>query len=121
MTEDGYILALYRINSKSGTDQRKEPVLLDHGLMSSSESWIFAGPKKAMAYLLADANYDVWLANSRGSMHSRKHERFNPDRDNKYWAFRFEIFRVQILRFIDLISVGTKLACTIYRRISISS
>lgn len=45
--------------------------------------WIF------IAYLLADAGYDVWLANARGTEPSRSHVRLNPNgfRQKKYWSF----------------------------------
>lgn len=87
-TEDGYILGLFRVNSRKISTKPKPPILLTHGLMSSAESFMFAGPKKSLSYLLADANYDVWMANGRGSMHSRKHRTLNPDTDVNFWTFR---------------------------------
>lgn len=42
-----------------------------------------------LAYLLADAGYDVWLANARGTEPSRAHIRLNPNGfwQKKYWSF----------------------------------
>lgn len=63
-------------------------MLLVHGLSSSCEDFLVAGPKRGLAFLLADAGYDVWLGNTRGNLHSRKHIRFNPDTDDRFWEFR---------------------------------
>lgn len=38
------------------------------------------------AYILADAGYDVWMANARGNYYSRKHVSLNPDH-TKFWKF----------------------------------
>jgi predicted alpha/beta hydrolase len=33
--------------------------------------------------------YDVWLGNNRGTTHSRRHKRLDPDYDQQYWDFSF--------------------------------
>lgn len=59
-----------------------------HGLYGQSENYVVAGMDNAsMAYFFADNNYDVWLGNTRGTQHSRKHKSINPD-DKKFWEFR---------------------------------
>ena len=40
--------------------------------------------------VLANRGYDVWLGNSRGNKHSRKHVKYNPDKDKEYWQFTFQ-------------------------------
>lgn len=41
-----------------------------------------------LAYVLADAGYDVWLPNSRGNYYSRKHISKNPDiPSSDFWNF----------------------------------
>lgn len=102
-TEDGYLLTMHRI-PKPG----HQPILLVHGIFSSSMSFVILGPKKSLgnkflenssffyilfpflpqAFLLADAGYDVWLANTRGNTYSRKHNKLDAKDDN-FWKFSF--------------------------------
>lgn len=44
-----------------------------------------------LAYLLADAGYDVWLANARGTEPSRAHVRVSASGWNQkdYWSFEY--------------------------------
>lgn len=87
-TEDGYILTLHRIPYGKNCDfnSTKGPVLLQHGLLSSSADWVIMGPRKGFAFILADHCYDVWMGNSRGSYYSREHETLTMN-DNKFWEF----------------------------------
>ncbi|KAF5279947.1 hypothetical protein FQR65_LT15129 [Abscondita terminalis] len=84
VTTDGYILTLHRIPPKTGSS--KGPVVLQHGIIQSSADFIISGPEKALGYILADAGYDVWLANSRGNTYSRSHTRLTPN-DKEFWNF----------------------------------
>ena len=39
---------------------------------------------------MADAGYDVWLANKRGVSHSQSHTHLDPEHNpEKYWDFSF--------------------------------
>lgn len=82
VTEDGYILTVHRIPSYAA---QPHVVFLQHGLMSSSADWVLTGPDHALAFLLADAGYDVWMGNFRGNTYSRDHmqQDISP---TKYWV-----------------------------------
>ncbi|CAG9761996.1 unnamed protein product [Ceutorhynchus assimilis] len=89
-TEDNYILSLHRIpHGRNNTGTKNKPVvLLVHCLACSSMDWIWPGPNKALALLLADLGYDVWLANNRGNSYSMGHKTLIP-KNASYWDFSF--------------------------------
>ncbi|XP_017143216.1 lipase 3-like [Drosophila miranda] len=89
VTQDGYILALYRIpNSprRPSTSGPKPAVLFVHGMTCSSDYWVIIGPDQGLPFLLADEGYDVWLINSRGNTYSRKHLTISPNSED-FWQF----------------------------------
>ncbi|XP_047477017.1 lipase 3-like isoform X2 [Penaeus chinensis] len=43
-------------------------------------------PDKALAYLLADSGYDVWMGNVRGNTYSKNHVSLSP-RQKEFWQF----------------------------------
>ncbi|KAJ3658402.1 hypothetical protein Zmor_010141 [Zophobas morio] len=109
-TDDGYILTLHRIpHGIKNVSTMKYPVLLMHGLLSSSVDWVNMGPENALGLLLADCGYDVWLGNQRGNTWSRKHLTLDPDIDaEKFFDFSFhEIGIYDIPAKIDYIINAT--------------
>ncbi|XP_037949314.1 lipase 3-like [Teleopsis dalmanni] len=105
-TEDGYILNLFRIpySHKLQNQNAYRPViLLQHGLLSNSDCWLTSGPDHSLAYLLADAGYDVWLGNARGNIYSRDNSKISLN-NPKFWHFSWhEIGVVDIAAMIDYI------------------
>ncbi|CAG9793142.1 unnamed protein product [Diatraea saccharalis] len=90
VTEDGYILRMFRIvqAKKCHKEKIQTPVLLMHGLVESADLWIETGPETAgLAYLLSDDCFDVWLGNIRGNYYSRRHVTLDPDKDAAFWKF----------------------------------
>lgn len=89
VTRDGYLLTLHRIPASTGyNSSRLLPVFLQHGLTGNSWLWILQGPGRSLAYMLADAGYDVWLGNARGSPDSRAHTSMPPS-SSRFWDFSF--------------------------------
>jgi len=87
-TADGYILTVHHIpyGKKSGPAPNKPVVWLQHGLLCSSADWILNNEDKALAYMLADAGYDVWMGNARGNKYSKKHVSLTV-KDKEFWQF----------------------------------
>jgi lysosomal acid lipase/cholesteryl ester hydrolase len=77
-TQDGYILTIFRIPGRldDQSKHKKHPVYFQHGLVDSADSWILRG-MDSVGMSLANAGYDVWFGNFRGSTHSKDH--INPD------------------------------------------
>lgn len=101
-TKDGYILKLHRIPdpalqkdadysaeqlASSSSNGFRGVVLLMHGLFSSAADFVITGPENGLAFVLADAGYDVWMGNARGTRFSRKNLNISP-KDPAFWDFR---------------------------------
>ena len=40
--------------------------------------------------MLANKGFDIWFGNSRGNKHSRRHTKYNPDKDAAFWEFTLQ-------------------------------
>ncbi|XP_051160822.1 uncharacterized protein LOC127281249 [Leptopilina boulardi] len=105
-TKDGYILKIHRIpgSPSKPKSEGKPAVFMQHGILASSDTFVLMGPKRDLAFLLANAGYDVWIGNVRGNTYSRAHKTLSPDRDSKFWKFSFhEIAVYDVSASIDYI------------------
>ncbi|KAL1489957.1 hypothetical protein ABEB36_013880 [Hypothenemus hampei] len=112
-SEDGYILSLHRIPrskyDKAPLKNQRPVALFQHGLLASSDVFLFRGPEYDLPYLLADAGYDVWLSNMRGNIYSMKHKAFDAEKDSEYWKFSLhEVGVYDLPAIIDYILKITK-------------
>ncbi|KAJ0171050.1 hypothetical protein K1T71_013249 [Dendrolimus kikuchii] len=86
ITDDGYVLKLFHL-----LGDRVRPVLLNHGAIQSSDTFILRG-NTSLAIQLVKRGYDLWLLNIRGNRYSRRHLYLNPNSDEKFWDYSFVEF-----------------------------
>eukprot|EP00877_Chromochloris_zofingiensis_P014376 jgi/Chrzof1/9192/Cz03g39100.t1 len=112
-TRDGFILTMYRIpygryrNNKPG---KRPLVLLHHGVTLASNCFVCLNANESSAFMLADAGFDVWMANTRGNTYSRGNLKYRAQ-DPKYWYFGLdELALIDLPTQIDfmLSSTGAK-------------
>ena len=95
LTDDGYYLTLHRIphGRKNVTVKERKngrPVaFLQHGLFCTSAIWILNLPRHSLGFNMADAGYDVWMGNTRGTTGSKKHMLY-PSNSTEFWDFTFD-------------------------------
>ncbi|KAF5294559.1 hypothetical protein FQR65_LT10751 [Abscondita terminalis] len=109
VTDDGYILTTFRIPHGKNDEIKKirPPIFLQHGVLLNSACFVNRG-NKSLAFILADAGYDVWLGNFRGTMYSRRHVSLT-DEDKEYWNFdTYELGRYDAGANINIIYKLTK-------------
>ncbi|XP_060097267.1 lipase member M-like [Heteronotia binoei] len=91
LTDDGYYLTVNRIPYGRENSDNKGPkpaVLVLPGILTSTATWVLNTPNNSLGFVLADAGFDVWLANNRGSRWCKKHLRLSMDQE-EFWDFSF--------------------------------
>uniref|UniRef100_A0A8C8W452 Lipase n=1 Tax=Peromyscus maniculatus bairdii TaxID=230844 RepID=A0A8C8W452_PERMB len=103
VTEDGYILPLYRIPHGKNESISKPVVYLQHGWTLSASIWLVNPPKSSLGFFLADAGFDVWMGNSRGNIYAKKHVYLDSNSE-EFWAFSYdELIKYDLPATIDFI------------------
>ncbi|XP_015280108.1 PREDICTED: lysosomal acid lipase/cholesteryl ester hydrolase-like [Gekko japonicus] len=90
-TDDGYFLQLNRIPyglHSPGKKGHNPAVLLVSGVVTDSKCWILNPPNNSIGFALADAGYDVWMINCRGTTWSRRHQNLSIEQE-EFWDFSF--------------------------------
>eukprot|EP00475_Leptophrys_vorax_P029339 TRINITY_DN4298_c0_g1_i1.p1 TRINITY_DN4298_c0_g1~~TRINITY_DN4298_c0_g1_i1.p1 ORF type:complete len:413 (-),score=102.22 TRINITY_DN4298_c0_g1_i1:116-1234(-) len=107
VTQDNFNITLFRIphglNQSIDPSAPRPPVLVMHALLDSSAAFVMNLPSQSLGMVLADAGFDVWLGNNRGSTYSR------PDNDDTpSWDWSFEEMAEQDLpAFVDYVLQST--------------
>ncbi|NWH92808.1 LIPM Lipase, partial [Aegithalos caudatus] len=106
MTEDGYFLSLNRIphgKGDTGLSGPRTSVLIVHGFCLDGGYWVDNFPDNSLAFVLADAGYDVWIGNNRGNSWSRRHHNLSIGSE-EFWDFSFhEMAMYDLPAMVDFI------------------
>lgn len=89
LTEDGYELTLHRCSLPSHSSLNLPSILLLHGLMQDSESFLVGGSSNSLVHSLVHAGYDVWLGNNRGTHYSQHHLNYHRG-EKEYWDYSID-------------------------------
>lgn len=54
----GYVLGIHRVKAR-GIKKFNGVIFIQHGMMQTSETFVCRTPKKALAFILADAGYNI--------------------------------------------------------------
>lgn len=109
-TSDGYILSIQRIphGKKTYHGKRQNPIIVQHGMLATSSSWVLNIAQRNLPYKLADAGYDVWLTNVRGTSYGQRHLKLSLN-DTKFWNFSFDEMGIYDMpAIIDYVIVTSK-------------
>ncbi|XP_063163536.1 lipase member M-like [Candoia aspera] len=113
LTNDGYFLTINRILYGRKTSEKtasRPSVLVMPGVLTNCGIWVANEPNSSLGFILADAGFDVWLANNRGSRWCKRHQHLSHN-EEEFWNFSFHEMAMEdlpaIMHFI-LAKTGQK-------------
>lgn len=114
-TKDGYILTIFRVNTKDQENNTLPPIIFQHGLFDSADCWLCASKEKSLPIILCEKGFDIWLLNSRGNKYCKKHTKFD-NKSYEFWQYSFyEMGKYDIPACIEYIkSINTSKSKFIY-------
>lgn len=81
---------------------------MQHGLLADGFSWIPNLANQSAGFVFADAGFDIWIANSRGTPASQKHIGYGPE-NQKFWNFTWQqMSEFDLTASVDLVLKETK-------------
>lgn len=70
---------------------RKQAVLIQHGIVDSSDGFLVNSEDKCLPLVLARQGYDVWISNTRGNYYAEEHLYLDYIKDSKsYYDFSLD-------------------------------
>jgi lysosomal acid lipase/cholesteryl ester hydrolase len=81
-------------------------------LIDSTDNFFVNERNKSIGFAVADAGYDVWLANTRGNKYSTDHKWLDSERDLEYWEYgaSLDIAKHDYPAFINFVKNYTKVS-----------
>ncbi len=74
-------------SSASSPAQSGKPVaFLQHGLEDSAATWVVNLANESLAFILANAGFDVWLGNNRGNIYSDRNTKYTY-KQKEFWEW----------------------------------
>ncbi|CAK7338179.1 unnamed protein product [Dovyalis caffra] len=94
VTDDGYILSVQRIpegrvGAGGNGDAKRQPVLIQHGVLVDGMTWVQNQPEQNLPTILADQGFDVWISNTRGTKFSSRHTSLQPNQQ-EFWNWSWD-------------------------------
>ena len=70
----------------------KNAVILQHGMGGSGEGWLYQlRGKTPMINYFAEAGFDIWIQNNRGTKYSQEHDLYTTD-DREFWQMDWSTY-----------------------------
>jgi pimeloyl-ACP methyl ester carboxylesterase len=89
ITEDRYIITVWRLTSQDPLNRNGKYAILQHGLLDGGFTWLIL-EQDSLAKKLCDEGYTLYLPYMRGTQFSRSHLDYDSTLNSDYWEFSFD-------------------------------